>query len=85
MRRAINITSELYQIKQFWPQIVDEGIWCEPHELYEDLKKKGYDWDQLLSTRGWWAPNQYKHPVPYLSTVDLLRMRAGTYKPYWMK
>ena len=44
----------------------------------------GYDWDVLLNTRGYWTLNQYSHPVPYLSTVDLLKMRKGLYKPYWM-
>ena len=84
LRRAIQITSELAQIKQFWPHMVEDGLWCEPEELYEGLKKQGYDWDELLSTRGWWALNQYDHPVPFLSTVDLLKMYKGTYTPYWM-
>lgn len=85
LQRAVNITSELLQISQFYPQIVDRNLMCTPAELYEDIKKLGYDWDELLDTRGWYALNQYTHPVPFLSTIDLLRMRAGLYKPYWME
>ena len=57
---------------------------CTPAELYEDIKKLGYDWNTLLDTRGYWTFNQYSHPVPYLNTVDLLKMRKGLYKPYWL-
>ena len=58
---------------------------CSPKELYEDIKKLGYDWNVLLNTRGYWTIDQYTNPVPYLSTVDLLRMRKGLYEPYWLK
>ena len=54
-------------------------------ELDEDIKKLGYDWNVLLETRGYWTPNQYEHPIPFLSTVDLLKMRVGKYTPYWLK
>ena len=58
---------------------------CTPAELYEDLKKKGYDWNILLNTRGWWTIENDKHLIPFLSTRDLLNMRAGTYHPYWLE
>jgi hypothetical protein len=83
LARAMNITSEMLQIQQFWPGF-DKTLMCTPQELFDDLKSKGYDWDQLLSTRGWWTLNNEKHEIPFLSTPDLLRMRAGLYKPYWM-
>ncbi len=83
LRRALNITSEMLQMKQFWYTVDD--VMCTPKELYDDLKKMGYDWDVLLSTRGWWTINNDNHPVPFLSTMDLLKMRKGLYKPYWMK
>lgn len=80
--RALNITSEMCQIKNFWHHY-DDGILCTPKELYDDLKAKGHDWDVLLSTRGWWTVNNDKHPIPFLSTLDLLRMRKGLYTPFW--
>jgi len=83
-KRAVNITSELCQFKHFKPGVVAD-IWCEPDVLYEDLIKMGYKWDQLLDTRGWWAIDQYnKNLKPFLSSIDLLKMRAGLYKPYWL-
>lgn len=82
LRRALNITSEMLQMKTFHRNCDD--VMCTPKELYDDLKAKGYDWDLLLQTRGWWTINNDKHPIPFLSTRDLLNMRAGTYHPYWL-
>jgi len=84
LRRAINITSELLQLKKHHPTLVRSGVYCTPSELYNDIKELGYDWDILLSTRGWWAIDNYSEDLdPYLSTLDLLYMRKGTYIPYW--
>lgn len=83
LRRALNITSEMCQMSYLWHDM-EEGLLCTPKQLYEDLKAKGYDWDVLLSTRGWWTYDNDKHPVPFLSTMDLLNMRKGVYHPYWM-
>lgn len=82
LRVATRITSDLLQIKQLW-HFLPEGLWCDPKTLYEDLKKMGHDWDTLLSTRGYWTFDQYTHPIPFLSTLDLLYMRSGDYVPYW--
>lgn len=82
--RALNITAELLQMHMFWRHL-EEGILCTPKELYDDLVKLGYDMNTLLDTRGWWTMENEKHPVPFLSTMDLLRMRKGLYTPYWMK
>lgn len=84
LRRAMNITSEMLQMRQLWDD-VPEDVMCTPKQLYEDIKKLGYDWDVLLNTRGWWTCDNDKHPIPYLSTMDLLQMRVGNYKPYWLK
>lgn len=84
LRRALEITSEMCQMNNMWHDL-PEGLMCTPKELYDDLKAKGYDWDVLLETRGWWTFDNDKHPIPFLSTMDLLNMRQGTYKPYWMK
>lgn len=89
LRRAINITSELCQIK-FLLRDVPKELLCTPKQLYEDLKNKGYDWDVLLNTRGWWTYDNDKHPIPFLSTMDLMRMRLpetheNYYFPYWLE
>lgn len=85
LRRALNITSELCQIRRLW-QDVDQSYLCTAKELYDDLIAKGYDWATLLNTRGWWTHENHK-PVEgqhFLSTWDLLCMRKGEYHPYWL-
>lgn len=81
LRRAMTITVEIKQMDDHWGHLDGKGILCTPKELYDDLKAKGYDWDVLLNTRGWWTIGE--HPLPYLSTMDLLEMRLGNYHPYW--
>ena len=84
LRRAINITAELLQMQSFMPQY--KHLYCTPDELYRDIKELGYNWDELLETRGWWTIDQYSDKVePFLSTLDLLLLRAENKKPYWMK
>lgn len=84
LRRALEIAGEMCQMKNYWHGLPD-GWLCTPKELYDDLKAKGYDWDQLLDTRGWWTWEGTKGVKNYLSTGDLLNMRAGLYHPFWMK
>lgn len=83
VRRAMEITCEMLQMKNLWNHL-DPELMCEPAELYKALKEKGYDWDVLLNTRGYWVFEETKHPLPFLSTLDLLNMRLDRYKPYWM-
>ena len=83
LQRAVQFTSEMLQIEWFMKEkYVD--LWCTPQELYKDIKEQGYDWDQLLSTRGYWMFDNDKQATPYLSTLDLLRMRKKLYKPHWL-
>jgi hypothetical protein len=84
LRRALNIMAEMKQMEDFWHG-EEQALLCTPKELYDDLKALGYDWNVLLETRGWWTYDNHKHPIPFLSTMDLLRMRKGLYHPYWMK
>lgn len=89
LRRAINITSELLQVTIFHTSILNSlygnDIICTPEELYEDIKKLGYDWNELLDTRGYWLINQYNSEKHFLSIIDLLKMRKGLYEPYFLK
>ena len=85
LARAVNITAELYQLGVYKSgSLSGEDLLCTPAELYEDIKKLGYDWNILLNTRGYWTVDQYKNKLPFLSTVDLLRMRKGLYHPYFL-
>lgn len=82
--RAMQITSDLCQMRNLWGQYAYENIKFTPKELYDKLKADGYDWDVLLNTRTYWTYDQYTHPVPFLSTKDLINMHNGSYRPYWM-
>jgi hypothetical protein len=82
LRRAVNITSEMCQMFHLWDR--EDDLYCSPKQLREDLESMGYDWNILLNTRGWWTLDNDKQEVPFLSTLDLLRMRKGLYHPYWL-
>ena len=81
---AVRICADMLQMFMLWKNINKELI-CTPKELYEGLIALGYDWDTLLETRSWWTFDNDKHPIPFLTTMDLLRMRIGFYIPYWME
>lgn len=83
LRRALEISSEMCQMKNLWDD--PDGLFCSPKELYDDLKALGYDWDVLLNTRGYWVfEEDAEQALPFLSTMDLLRMRKGLYHPWWL-
>jgi hypothetical protein len=85
LARACEITSDLLQIITFHPMVLnDENLACTPAELYKDIKELGYDWNILLNTRNYWTVDQYTNKIPFLSTMDLLRMRKGLYYPYFL-
>lgn len=82
LRRGMNLAAEMLQITYLWHDVSPEYL-CTPQELYADLKAMGYDWSILLATREWWAPEGVHSDIPFLSTMDFLRMRTGEYIPYW--
>lgn len=82
LRRAMTITSELLQIKFMRPEYHE--VLLSPKVLHEALVKKGYDWKELLATRGYWVFDEAASgKPPFCSTLDLLRIAAGLYTPYW--
>jgi len=80
--RAIEICAELCQITNLWLD-TPASVLCTPEELYRDIAAMGYDWEELLDTRGFWVYENDKHPQNFLSTKDLLMMRVGKYQPKW--
>lgn len=82
LRRAINITSELDQMRYFWNGYFD--MIPTMKELYDGLKALGYDWDMLLETRGWYMLGEDNHPRKYIQSWDFVRMMKKEYIPYWM-
>lgn len=85
LARALEITADLCYM-DFINSINGEfkDIMCTPEELYADITKLGYSWDDIFQTRSWWTPFDEQHPVKRLTTKDLLNMRAGTYQPKWL-
>jgi hypothetical protein len=85
LQRAVEILSSLLLLKIYHPQFVSNGLWCTPEELYTGIKEAGYDWNDILETSGKYTPDRYTAKRKELSIVDLLKMRKGLYKPYWMQ
>jgi hypothetical protein len=82
LRRAIKITADLLQIKTYYKNL--PFAIPDVKDLYEKLEKQ-YGWKTLLATRDYWTFNHYDHPIPYLSTMDILEMYYDKYVPYWWK
>ena len=86
LQRAMEITSEMCQMQLIWKgDKLPDQYRITPQELYERLVKKGYKWDELLNTRGYWTFDGHTDPLNFLSTMDLLKMANDEYHPYWMK
>jgi len=84
LQRALEISTDLHQMASLWED--PENVFCTPKELYEGIIEQGYDWKTLLNTRSYWVfEEDEKDLPPYLSTMDLLRMRKGIYQPHWLK
>lgn len=81
LKRAINITSEILQMHTFMPLLREWGNFTMV-DLYNKIAEK-YDWDILLDSREYYTFDQYGHPIPYLSSLDIIEMFEGTYHPYW--
>lgn len=82
LRRAIKITADLLQIKTYHKDITLEIP--DLKDLYAKLDKE-YGWKTILETRDFWTFKNYEHPVPFLSTLDILEMYHDKYVPYWFK
>lgn len=82
LARAMTLTSELLQLKLMFPEFRD--IMVSAKDLYEGIKAKGLDWDELLTTRGYWVFEEMEAGLaPFMSIVDLLQFNAGIKTPYW--
>lgn len=84
LANAMRLTSEILQCLMTYP-VLSESYQIHPSKIYEIIKEKGYNWDELLETRGHWLPDQYTNEVKFLSGMDLINMCTNEYKPYWMR
>lgn len=84
MAEAVELTTMLKIAQHVTMEPLFHGLICTPAELYRDIKALGYDWNILLDTRYWWTYRELaKDEKPFLSILDLLRMRKGLYHPKW--
>lgn len=84
LRRAMNITAEICQTRQFHRQFNPEFL--DMKKIFDGVRERGYDWDFILEkTRGWWTVNNDTHPLYFLSSKDLVDMSIGAYHPYWLE
>lgn len=82
LSRAMDFTTDMAILRHDTPRIDSEMI-PDPKDLYARITELGYDWDTLYNTRSWWTFKEDKHPLNFLSTMDLIRMYHGFYHPYW--
>lgn len=87
LRRAMHITWEMCFMTYLRQDLPEEWRKVTPQELYEGLKAKGYNWDELLDTTPCWNFLEWEKVAEKkrLTTVDLIRMHLGLYHPFWMK
>lgn len=84
LRRGLEIVSSMLQIFYLFAPEGKRHL-CAPQALYDDLIEMGYNWTTLLNTRDFHVFEEMENDnLPFLSTMDLLRMRAGLYTPYWL-
>ena len=69
--RAVNICSEMLQIYTYRKH-THEKFRMDPEQLYERLKERGYDWDKILTSRGWHSVGTPPPGVITVTTMDLL-------------
>lgn len=73
LQRAINICSEMLQIYTHRKHR-NENQRMSPEELYEKLKTKGYNWDKILDSRGWYSLGTPPKGTLTITTMDLLEI-----------
>lgn len=85
LSRAVDLTACWGQIrKHFW--YLPDYIKLTPQEIFERVKERGYDWDEILgNTRSYWQFQEIKEEKQFLSPLDIMRMAVGEYHPYWMQ
>jgi len=83
LRRALTLSCELLQHDMLDNLRLTAEV-VTPAQLMHDLVKLGYNWEQLMDTRSWWAPIGVHDETAFLSTLDMLKMRTGEYIPYWL-
>lgn len=79
LRRALELTSDYFQMVDYFPLYGQLGLYCGLETLYKDIDNMGYCWDKILTlTRNFWTPMHYSK-LGYLNILNLLKIRVGSY------
>lgn len=84
--RALAITAALGYMSHNYYNVGD--VMVTPKELYDGLKERGYDWDEILSdTVEYWYFNDQAEEIgkPTLTAMTMLQMNAGNYVAKFLK
>lgn len=83
---AIRLSWDLCLVGRLWREDLDPALlpYLDPAVLASKLIELGYDLNHLLeNTRAYWTFDQYTNPIGFMSVVDMMRMAAEKYTPYW--
>lgn len=87
LARAIELSCEIALMYMF-KDTIGNKYRMPFEEIYTKVSEKGYDWNKILETRGYWLYEEEVkelNPPPYLSGYDLLRIAADEYHPAFLK
>lgn len=85
LKRAIEITWQLWFMQTFWENFPEEWR-ITPSELYAKGKEKGLDWDDVLeNTVYFWHDNPEYIKKHTLTVYELMEIVVNGKKPYWLK
>ena len=82
--RALVICYQMWFMQTFWLDL-DKKYRITPKELYEKIKEKGLDWDNILeNTVDYWFTNPAIKKKT-VTTMELLKVALGEREAYWVK
>lgn len=87
LQRALQLSAEM-SIGVRYRDTIPNEMRMKLSEVREKIIAMGYDWDDILNTRGYWMFEEdvknRKDILPYLNVYDLLRIARGEYVPVWL-
>lgn len=86
LARAVELSCEI-ALMYMYKDSIDNKYRMTFEEIKQNVIDKGYDWDKVLDTRGYWLYIEEEKELnakPYLSGFDLLRVATGEYKPTFL-
>lgn len=85
VRRALEITYQLYVIQTTWTLMGQPVDYTIPIEVLAEklMTSNSYAVDDILNSRGWWTYKNAAVDREYLSLPDILNIVENKYRPKW--